>query len=79
MESLLRGAVGYAASQGAQIVEGYPIDMQAPRLAGQKLTGYSGYMGIASAFRVVGFCEVGRASETQLIMRYYVARDEDAH
>ena len=52
-----------------EIVEAYPIDMQAPLLAGKKLTGYSGYMGVASAFRAAGFVEVGRASETQFIMR----------
>jgi GNAT superfamily N-acetyltransferase len=69
MLALLRGAVDYARSQGATIVEGYPTDLQAPKLAGKKLTGAAGYMGIASAFRAAGFVEVGRASETQLIMR----------
>ena len=69
MAALLRGAVDYARQQGARIVEGYPIDMQTPLLAGQKLTGYSCFMGIASVFREAGFVEVGRASETQLIMR----------
>jgi hypothetical protein len=72
MLDLLRGAVKYAKSQGAQVVEGYPIDMQTPKLAGQKLSSYAGYMGIASVFRALGFVEAGRASETQLIMRYTV-------
>lgn len=72
MAALLRGAVDYARQQGAQIVEGYPLDMQTPLLAGQKLTSYSGYMGIASVYREVGFVEAGRASETQLIMRYII-------
>lgn len=70
MAALLRGAVAYAGQQGARIVEGYPIDMQTPLLAGQRLTSFSGYMGVASVYREVGFVEVGRASETQLIMRY---------
>jgi hypothetical protein len=30
---------------------------------------YSGYMGVVSAFRALGFEEVSRVSETQLIMR----------
>ena len=72
MESLLRGAVAYAAANGATIVEGYPLDLDHPQLAGQKLTSYAGYMGIASAYRAVGFVEAGRASETQLIMRYQI-------
>jgi GNAT superfamily N-acetyltransferase len=72
MLALLRGAVDYACQRGAKIVEGYPIDMQSPKLAGQKLSSYSGYMGIASVFRDVGFVEVGRASETQRFMRYRI-------
>ena len=69
---LLRGAVKYAEQQGARIIEGYPIDMQTDKLAGQKLNSYSGYMGIASIFRAAGFVKVADASETQLIMRYTV-------
>ncbi len=72
MLPLINAAVDYAASQGARIVEGYPIDMRTPPLEGKKLTGYSGFMGIASVYRQVGFVEVGRASETQLIMRYQI-------
>jgi hypothetical protein len=33
-------------------------------------------MGIASAFQAVGFVEVGRASKTQLIMRYAIETEE---
>ena len=70
--ALLAGAGEYAISQGARIIEAYPIDMQSELLQGKRLTGYSGYMGIASVFRALGFVEVRRASETQLIMRYSV-------
>lgn len=70
MFQLLHGAVEYAGAQGAQTVEGYPLDMQTPKLAGRKLSGSSGYMGIASVFREAGFVEAARASETQVIMRY---------
>lgn len=70
MRALLRGALSYAAAQGAPALEGYPIDLATPQLAGQKLGSYAGYMGIASAYRDVGFVEVGRASATQRIMRY---------
>ena len=72
MTEMLRGAVSHAKKHGAKFVEGYPIDMQTEKLVGQKLNSYAGYMGIASAFREVGFVEVGRASETQLIMRYNI-------
>lgn len=73
MAALPRGAVEYVRQQGARIVEGYPIDLHTPLLEGKRLTSYSGFMGIASVYRDAGFVEVGRASETQLIMRYTIA------
>ncbi|MBL8090572.1 MAG: GNAT family N-acetyltransferase [Anaerolineales bacterium] len=72
MTHMVQGAVQHAKKHGAQFIEGYPIDMQSEKLAGQKLNSYAGYMGIAAAFREVGFVEAGRASETQLIMRYKI-------
>ncbi len=69
MRALVHGAVEYARSQGARVLEAYPLDTQAEKLAGQKLTGCSGYMGIAAAFKAEGFVPVDRASATQLIMR----------
>jgi GNAT superfamily N-acetyltransferase len=72
MEALVHSAVDYARQNGAMIIEGYPIDLQTPQLSGHNLTGDSGFMGIASIFRRAGFVEVGRVSETQLIMRYTV-------
>ncbi len=69
MADLLKAALGYAQEHGANIVEGYPLDLESPKLAGQRLKSFTGYMGIASIFREAGFVEVGRASETQLIMR----------
>lgn len=69
MLRLLEGAVAYARKQGAVAVEGYPLDMDSPQLSGQKLNTYAGYMGIASVYQKLGFKQVGRASETQLIMR----------
>ena len=66
MVKLLRGAVAYAASQGARIVEGYPVDPpEGERVSG----GMEGYMGLASTFRKAGFVEVARPSERRAIMR----------
>ena len=72
LSTLLRGAIQYAEDQGARVIEGYPIDMQTQKLAGKTLTGYSGFMGIASAFREAGFVKVQEVSETQQIMRYTI-------
>jgi GNAT superfamily N-acetyltransferase len=74
MLALLRGALHYAGACGARIVEAYPTDTQSPKLAGQRLKGLSVYKGIASPFRKAGFVEVGRAPETQLIMRYTIQK-----
>jgi hypothetical protein len=56
------------------VIEGYPIDMQTEKLAGQTFSSYSGYMGIASIFRAAGFVKMADASETQLIMRYAIKK-----
>jgi len=61
---LLRAAVSYAVSQGAEIVEGYPVE------PGQRL--YT-YMGSPATFRAAGFQEVARPTEARTIMRYYAA------
>ncbi|MCB8965265.1 MAG: hypothetical protein H6660_00035 [Ardenticatenaceae bacterium] len=34
-----------------ETIEGYPVDLQTQKLAGQTLNNYTGYMGIASAFK----------------------------
>lgn len=70
MSALIHGSVQYALEHGAEVIEAYPIDMQTEKLSGKKLSGCSGYMGLASAFRTAGFIKVKEASETQLIMRY---------
>jgi GNAT superfamily N-acetyltransferase len=71
MVDLLRGAVTYAAQQGAHIVEAYPVDPRNGMVPG----GTVGYMGLVSAFRRVGFVEVARPSQRQAVMRYSIWRD----
>ncbi len=66
MDRLIRSAVEYARSQGAEIVEAYPIEPK----KGTFPDVYA-YTGIASAFRQAGFVEVLRRSETRPIMRFY--------
>jgi hypothetical protein len=61
---LLRAAVSYALSQGAEIVEGYPVE------PGTRL--YT-YMGSPATFRAAGFQEVARPTQARTIMRYYAA------
>jgi GNAT superfamily N-acetyltransferase len=67
MVELLRGAVAYAVSQDAQIVEGYPVDPGEERVDG----GSAGFMGLISAYRRAGFVEVARPTEQRSIVRYY--------
>ena len=55
--ALISGAVDYAASEGAPVVEGYPVDNQ-----GQKLDVTMAYVGTRSLFEKVGFTKVADTS-----------------
>jgi hypothetical protein len=60
---LLEAAVDYAATQGAAIVEGYPVE-PGPRL-------YT-YMGSPATFRAAGFRDVTPRGQARAVMRYFV-------
>jgi hypothetical protein len=60
---LLKAAVDYAASQGAEIIEGYPVEPDA-RL-------YT-YMGSPATFRAAGFQDVTPRGQSRAVMRYLV-------
>jgi hypothetical protein len=62
---LLKAAVEYARQQGAEIVEGYPVEPKDAKVPDPFV-----YTGLASAFRQAGFKEVLRRSGTRPIMRY---------
>lgn len=64
---LLKAAVEYARANGAQVVEGYPVEPK-----GGKSPDVFVYTGLFSAFKQAGFSEVLRRSETRPIMRYYL-------
>jgi GNAT superfamily N-acetyltransferase len=66
MAPFLAAAVEYAKGQGAKIVEGYPVEPQ------KRLTGSSGYTGVASAYRKAGFVEVAMTTARRPIMRYFI-------
>jgi GNAT superfamily N-acetyltransferase len=64
---LLQAAVEYAASNGAKIIEGYPLVPKRDRMPD-----VSTFTGLVSIFRQAGFVEVLRRSETRPIMRYFI-------
>jgi GNAT superfamily N-acetyltransferase len=64
---LLQAAVEYARSNGARIVEGYPVE---PKVG--KAPDVFVWTGLFSAFKQAGFVEVLRRSETRPIMRLYL-------
>jgi GNAT superfamily N-acetyltransferase len=61
---LLKAAVEFAFTNGADIIEGYPIEPKKGRTAD-----VFAWTGISSVFRKTGFKEVARRSETRPIMR----------
>ena len=62
---LLTAASEYAKSQGAELVEGYPVEPK----SGEKIPQAFAWTGIARAFLRTGFKEVLRRSPTRPIMR----------
>jgi GNAT superfamily N-acetyltransferase len=68
MRVLLDGALRFAATQGARIVEACPIETD------RRLSWGEGYHGIASVFRAAGFQEVARRSPTRPLMRKRLRR-----
>jgi GNAT superfamily N-acetyltransferase len=66
---LIDGAVEWARSQGAKIVEAYPT---VPR--GRTLPPVSSYMGLPVHFQRAGFTEAARPSAAKAVMRRAVAR-----
>jgi GNAT superfamily N-acetyltransferase len=67
MHQLLTAAAEYAKSQGAKIIEGYPLDPKK-----DEMPDVFAWTGFAGAFLEAGFKEVARRSETRPIMRYVV-------
>jgi predicted GNAT family acetyltransferase len=61
---LLGAAVEYAREQGAEVVEGYPVE---PRKG--RMPDFWAWMGFAAMFEACGFVEVARRSETRPFMR----------
>jgi len=68
MGSLIKAAVGYAASMGAEIVEAYPV---VPEKAWDPR--HEVYTGVESTFKRLGFVEAARRSERRIVMRYRVS------
>jgi GNAT superfamily N-acetyltransferase len=62
---LLRAAVEYAGSRGAELVEGYPVEPK----SGKDIPPAFAWTGIPKAFIDAGFEEVARRSPTRPIMR----------
>ena len=70
MLALLNAAVDYARSQGATVIEGYPLDTE-----GEKKADSSAYTGLMSTFVKAGFVEVVRRHAGRPIMRKDLIRD----
>lgn len=62
--ALLEGAARWAASQGATLVEGYPVEPRTDPMPAPFV-----WTGTAAAFRAAGFVEAARGSPTRPIMR----------
>ena len=63
-KALLRGAIDYARSQGARLLEAYPVD--------KRVRSHDDFMwfGARSMYDKAGFCEVARRKPTRPVMRH---------
>jgi GNAT superfamily N-acetyltransferase len=66
-KGLLEGAIAYAASQGAQIIEAYPVD-------GERASLVDYFTGTLAMFSEHGFTEILRRNESRPIVRLSLAR-----
>lgn len=66
---LLRAAVEFVREQGGRVVEGYPVEPRAGRMAD-----VFAWTGLVSAFERAGFVECARGSERRPIMRYRIGK-----
>jgi GNAT superfamily N-acetyltransferase len=64
---LLRAAVDFAATQGAKVVEGYPVEPTMEKMPDPFL-----WHGVTSSFKEAGFREVLRRSKSRPIMRFEI-------
>ena len=62
--ALLTAACGFAASHGAEVIEGYPIDP-----LGKRYANAFAWTGLMRVFEKAGFTEVARRSEKRPVMR----------
>ncbi len=73
--ALLQGAVDYARSQGAEVVEGYPVE---PRQGSDGQLNYNvsyRFMGYVSTFKKAGFRDVTPVGSSRIIMRYSLSEE----
>jgi GNAT superfamily N-acetyltransferase len=69
---LLEAAVDFAKAQGAQVLEGYPVEPKS-----DSMPPVFAYTGLASTFRKAGFREVARRSETRPVMRLDLSQETE--
>jgi GNAT superfamily N-acetyltransferase len=74
---LLRAAVSYAADQGAEIVEGYPVEPEVDE--DDKLAPARSYrfMGYVSSFEKSGFTDVTPPGSPRKVFRHFVDRKRE--
>ena len=68
-EQVIKCAIDYAKTQGANIVEAYPTQ---PKKA--ELPPVSSFMGIPAMYEKLGFVACARPSASKVVMRFYIKK-----
>lgn len=67
MTALLKGAIDFAGSHGARVIEAYPLEFGEKRGAPG-----DAYTGVMSTFLTAGFREIARPNAAQRVMRFAI-------
>lgn len=70
---LLRAAVEYACEQGAEVVEGYPVEPERDEEGNWQPAKSYRFMGYLSSFEKAGFVDVTPADSSRRVMRFEIA------
>lgn len=74
--ALLQGAVDYARSQGAEVVEGYPVEPKKEKDGDLNYNVSYRFMGFVSTFKKAGFQDVTPDDSPRISMRYIFSEEK---
>lgn len=76
--AFLRAAMQHAADQGAEVLEGYPVEPEVDEAGNRRPAKSYRFMGYRSTFERAGFLDASPAGSKRLVMRFMIEAGENA-